>query len=374
MCFPFREEAWSWGSLGGKGERMLTRRRVLAGLLGLGLAQGQGLRAEEVVGGLEVPWALAFLPDGGFLVSERPGRIRLVRGGRASLYAELSVYARGESGLLGIALHPRFPQEPYLYAYRTVEEGGLRNQVVRLRHQGERGVLDRVVLDGIPARAHGLHSGGRIAFGPDGMLYVTTGEVYERELAQDLASLGGKILRITPEGAPAPGNPFLGRSGARPEIYSYGHRNPQGLAWHPETGELFSSEHGPSGEQGFGHDEVNLILPGGNYGWPRVVGRGNDPRYQDPLYLWPQGFPPGNLAFWRGALYVAGLRGEALLRLVLEGGKGHWRVVRVETALSGYGRLREVQLGPDGALWVTTSNRDGRGRVRPNDDKVLRLR
>ncbi len=374
MCFPFREEAWSWGSLGGKGERMLTRRRVLAGLLGLGLAQGQGLRAEEVVGGLEVPWALAFLPDGGFLVSERPGRIRLVRGGRASLYAELSVYARGESGLLGIALHPRFPQEPYLYAYRTVEEGGLRNQVVRLRHQGERGVLERVVLDGIPARAHGLHSGGRIAFGPDGMLYVTTGEVYERELAQDLASLGGKILRITPEGAPAPGNPFLGRSGARPEIYSYGHRNPQGLAWHPETGELFSSEHGPSGEQGFGHDEVNLILPGGNYGWPRVVGRGNDPRYQDPLYLWPQGFPPGNLAFWRGALYVAGLRGEALLRLVLEGEKGHWRVVRVETALSGYGRLREVQLGPDGTLWVTTSNRDGRGRVRPNDDKVLRLR
>lgn len=374
MCFPFREEAWSWGSLGGKGERMLTRRRVLAGLLGLGLAQGQGLRAEEVVGGLEVPWALAFLPDGGFLVSERPGRIRLVRGGRAFLYAELSVYARGESGLLGIALHPRFPQEPYLYAYRTVEEGGLRNQVVRLRHQGERGVLDRVVLDGIPARAHGLHSGGRIAFGPDGMLYVTTGEVYERELAQDLASLGGKILRITPEGDPAPGNPFLGRSGARPEIYSYGHRNPQGLAWHPETGELFSSEHGPSGEQGFGHDEVNLILPGGNYGWPRVVGRGNNPRYQDPLYLWPQGFPPGNLAFWRGALYVAGLRGEALLRLVLEGGKGHWRVVRVETALSGYGRLREVQLGPDGALWVTTSNRDGRGRVRPNDDKVLRLR
>lgn len=374
MCFPFREEAWSWGSLGGKGERMLTRRRVLAGLLGLGLAQGQGLRAEEVVGGLEVPWALAFLPDGGFLVSERPGRIRLVRGGRASLYAELSVYARGESGLLGIALHPRFPQEPYLYAYRTVEEGGLRNQVVRLRHQGERGVLERVVLDGIPARAHGLHSGGRIAFGPDGMLYVTTGEVYERELAQDLTSLGGKILRITPEGAPAPGNPFLGRSGARPEIYSYGHRNPQGLAWHPETGELFSSEHGPSGEQGFGHDEVNLILPGGNYGWPRVVGRGNDPRYQDPLYLWPQGFPPGNLAFWRGALYVAGLRGEALLRLVLEGEKGHWRVVRVETALSAYGRLREVQLGPDGALWVTTSNRDGRGRVRSNDDKVLRLR
>ncbi len=352
---------------------MLNRRRVLLALLGLSLARGQGVRVAEVVGGLEVPWALAFLPDGGMLVSERPGRIRLFRGGRLSPYAELPVYARGESGLLGLALHPRFPQEPYVYAYRTVEEGGLRNQVVRLRHLGERGILDRVILDGIPARAHGLHSGGRIAFGPDGMLHVTTGEAYEREMAQDLASLGGKILRLTPEGEPAPGNPFLGRRGARPEVYSYGHRNPQGLAWHPDTGELFSSEHGPSGEQGFGHDEVNVILPGGNYGWPRVVGQGNDPRYLDPLYLWPQGFPPGNLAFFRGGLYVAGLRGEVLVRLELQGGRGSWRVARVETVLSGLGRLREVQVGPDGALYVTTSNRDGRGRPRPGDDKVLRL-
>ncbi|WP_117236694.1 PQQ-dependent sugar dehydrogenase [Thermus sediminis] len=351
----------------------MDRRRFLGALVGLALARGQGPRVEEVVGGLEVPWALAFLPEGGILISERPGRIRLFRAGRLATYAELPVYARGESGLLGLALHPRFPQEPYLYAYRTVEEGGLRNQVVRLRHLGDRGVLEEVILDGIPARPHGLHSGGRIAFGPDGMLYVTTGEVYERELAQDLSSLGGKILRITPEGRPAPGNPFLGRQGARPEVYSYGHRNPQGLAWHPVTGELFISEHGPSGEQGFGHDEVNLIVPGGNYGWPRVVGRGNDPRYLDPLHLWPQGFPPGNLAFFRGGLYVAGLRGEALLRLELEGGRGNWRVSRVETALSGFGRLREARLGPDGALYVTTSNRDGRGRVRPGDDRVLRL-
>jgi quinoprotein glucose dehydrogenase len=353
---------------------MVSRRQVVMGLLGLSLVRAQGIRVEEVVGGLEVPWALAFLPDRSFLVSERPGRIQWVQGGRASLYAELPVYHRGESGLLGLALHPQFPRVPYLYAYRTVEEGGLRNQVVRLRHQGNRGVLDRVVLDGIPARFHGLHSGGRLAFGPDGMLYVTTGEVYERELAQDLSSLGGKVLRITPEGKPAPGNPFLNRPGARPEIYSYGHRNPQGLAWHPRTGELFASEHGPSGEQGFGYDEVNLIVPGGNYGWPRVVGRGDDPRYRDPLHFWPEGFPPGNLAFWRGDLYVAGLRGQALLRLVLDGDKGHWRVARVETALSGFGRLREVQVGPDEALYVTTSNRDGRGQVRPNDDKVLRLR
>ena len=352
---------------------MLSRRRFIAGLLGLGLSRGQGVRAEEVVGALEVPWALAFLPGGGMLISERPGRIRLFRGGRLSTYAELSVYARGESGLLGLALNPRFPEAPYVYAYRTVEAGGLRNQVVRLRHLGERGVLERVILDGIPARPHGLHSGGRIAFGPDGMLYVTTGEVYERELAQDLASLGGKILRITPEGDPAPGNPFLGGRGARPEIYSLGHRNPQGLTWHPVTGELFASEHGPSGEQGFGHDEVNVIVPGGNYGWPRVVGQGNDPRYLDPLHFWPQGFPPGNLAFFRGGLYVAGLRGEVLVRLELQGGRGSWRVARVETVLSGLGRLREVQVGPDGALYVTTSNRDGRGRPRPGDDKVLRL-
>lgn len=352
---------------------MFSRRRLLVGLLGLGLSRGQGLRAEEVVGGLEVPWALAFLPGGGMLISERPGRIRLFREGRLSTYAELPVYRRGESGLLGLALHPRFPEAPYVYAYRTVEEGGLRNQVVRLRHLGERGVRERVILDGIPARPHGLHSGGRIAFGPDGMLYVTTGEGYERALAQDLSSLGGKILRLTPEGEPAPGNPFLGRPGTRPEIWSYGHRNPQGLAWHPETGELFASEHGPSGEQGYGYDEINLIRPGGNYGWPQVVGRGEEPGYVDPLYVWPEGFPPGNLAFWKGELYVAGLRGQALLRLRLQGERGRWRVVRAEPMLSGFGRLREVQVGPDGALYVTTSNRDGRGQVRPGDDRVLRL-
>ncbi len=273
---------------------------------------------------------------------------------------------------MGLALHPRFPREPYVYAYRTVEEGGLRNQVVRLRHLGERGVLDRVVLDGIPARPHGLHSGGRIAFGPDGMLYVTTGEVYERELAQDLASLGGKVLRLTPEGEPAPGNPFLGRRGARPEVYSLGHRNPQGLAWHPKTGELFLSEHGPSGEQGFGQDEVNVVVPGGNYGWPKVVGRGNDPRYRDPrLPCGRRASLPGTSPS-SGDLYVAGLRGRPSSGSPSRG-KGRWRVSRVETALSGFGRLREVQVGPDGALYVTTSNRDGRGGARPGDDRVLRL-
>lgn len=346
----------------------MGKRALFLALL-LGLAQA---RVEEVVGGLEVPWALAFLPDGGMLVTERPGRVRLVQGGQFHTYLELPVYARGESGLLGLALHPAFPRVPYVYVYRTVLEGGrLRNQVLRLRHLGERGVVDRVVLDGIPAAEHGLHSGGRIAFGPDGHLYVTTGEVYQRELAQDLASLGGKILRITPEGEAAPQNPFLGRPGARPEIYSYGHRNPQGLAW--GEGALFSSEHGPSGEQGFGHDEVNLILPGGNYGWPRVVGQARDPRYLDPLYVWPQGFPPGNLAYLRGSLYVAGLRGEALVRLDLRKEGGGYRVLRAETVLSGYGRLREVQVGPDGALYLTTSNRDGRGRVRAGDDRVLRF-
>lgn len=329
-------------------------------------------RVEEVARGLEVPWALVFLPDGGMLVTERSGRIRLVRMGQVKTYLELPVYARGESGLLGLALHPAFPRTPYVYVYRTVlKGGGLRNQVLRLRHRGERGVVDRVILDGIPAAQHGLHSGGRIAFGPDGYLYVTTGEIYRRELAQDLSSLGGKILRVDPEGRPAPDNPFLGRPGARGEIYSFGHRNPQGLAW--GEGMLFSSEHGPSGERGFGHDEVNVIVKGGNYGWPQVVGKAHDPRYRDPLYLWARGFPPGNLAYLGGSLYVAGLRGEALVRLVLERQGGVYRVLRAETVLSGYGRLREVQLGPDGALYLTSSNRDGRGRVREGDDRILRL-
>ncbi len=341
----------------------------------------EDVRVETWVSGLEVPWSLVFLPDGRALVSERPGRIRLIVNGRlqAQPWAELDVRHRGEGGLMGLAVHPRFPQEPYVYAMMTVATaGGAENRVVRLRDLGIRGVLEDVVVRGIPGGD--LHNGGRIAFGPDGMLYVGTGEIFQGSRSQDLSSLAGKVLRITPEGRIPQDNPFVGRGG-RPEVFTYGHRNPQGLAWHPETGDLFISEHGPSGERGWrGHDEINVSVPGANYGWPEVVGARGDARFADPLVYWQAGLPPAGMTFWNGELFVATLRTSALVRLQIERlPEGAYRVRRIErwfaTGLSAglYGRLRDAVVGPDGALYVLTSNRDGRGRPQPGDDRILRI-
>lgn len=338
------------------------------------------VRVETWVSGLEVPWSLVFLPDGRALVSERPGRIRLIEGGRlrAEPWAVLEVRNRGEGGLLGLAVHPQFPREPYIYAMMTVDAGAtVQNRVVRLRDRGDHGELDRVILADIPGGD--LHDGGRIAFGPDGMLYVTTGENFQGPRAQDLGSLAGKVLRLTPDGGVPRDNPLVGRPG-RDEIFTYGHRNPQGLTWDPATGTLFASEHGPTGERGWrGHDEINRLVPGANYGWPEVIGAPGDPRFEDPLVYWRGGLPPAGMTFWGGDLFVASLRAEALVRLRLEHSGDLWWVASIERwfatgpAASTYGRLRDAVVGPDGALYVLTSNRDGRGRPRPGDDRILRI-
>jgi glucose/arabinose dehydrogenase len=347
------------------------------------MADVEAIRVEPWVEGLEVPWSLVFLPDGRALVSERPGRIRLIRQGElmASPYAVLEVAAGGEGGLMGLAVHPDFPDQPYIYAMHTSEgEGGLRNRVVRLTDHGDTGAVDSVVLDDLPGSR--LHNGGRLGFGPDGMLYVTVGEQFEGERAQQLDIKAGKILRVTPEGEAVPGNPF------GTEVYSYGHRNPQGLAWEPATGVLFSSEHGPSGEGGrFAHDEINIIEKGGNYGWPRVIGAAGDGKYIDPLIVWKEATPPAGMTFYDGALlhpyrndlFVATLRSESLIRIKFAGTGGSFRVEKIERWFarnkdSGvYGRLRDAVQGPDGALYFTTSNRDGRGSPRPGDDKIYRI-
>lgn len=346
------------------------------------LPEGDGVRVEAWIGNLEVPWSLLFLPDGRALVSERPGRIRLVRGGRLQErpYAEIDTYHSGEAGLMGLALHPSFPFQPYVYAMHSYKKGGdIFNRVIRMRDEGIRGVFDRVIIDGIPGGR--FHDGGRIGFGPDGMLYVATGETLEAGLAQDLKSLGGKILRVTPEGKIPDDNPFSGSP-----IYSYGHRNPQGLAWQPGTGRLFESEHGPSGEFGrFGNDEINIISKGGNYGWPKVIGAPSKKPYVDPLVVWKDATPPSGMTFYRGTvlknlrgdLFVATLRSQSLIRIRLEE-KGE-KVVRIErwfATASGdgrYGRLRDVVEGPDGALYFLTNNRDGRGSPGPEDDRIYRI-
>lgn len=348
------------------------------------LPEGQGVRVEAWITDLEIPWSLVFLPGERALVTERPGRIRLIKNNRLmkNPYAVLDVLHEGEGGLMGLALHPRFPEKPYLYAMHTYhEEGEHYNCVVRLQDRGDHGVLDKVIIDRIPGGR--FHNGGRIAFGPDGLLYITTGETFKAKLAQDLGALGGKILRVTDEGDIPEANPFTGSP-----VYSLGHRNPQGLAWHPETGDLFASEHGPSGEfLLFAHDEINVIVQGGNYGWPAVVGAPGKKPYIDPLICWKETTPPAGMTFYKGNqlsrlngdLFVATLRSKALIRIRLQQSHGSYKITAIERWFAQedgngqYGRLRDVVQGPDGALYLLTNNRDGRGRPREGDDKIYRI-
>ena len=339
--------------------------------------EGADVRVEVWINNLNIPWSLVFLPDGRALLSERPGQIRLIKDGvlQEEPYAEPGATHYGEGGLMGLACHPEFPRQPYIYAMHSYTKNGkLYNRVIRLHDFGEWGVLDGVIIDKIPGGQN--HNGGRIGFGPDGMLYITTGETFNAELAQNLDSLGGKILRVTPGGAIPEDNPFPDSP-----IYSYGHRNPQGLAWHPETKDLFASEHGPSGEFfKFAHDEINVITKGGNYGWPEVIGRGDKEPYVDPLVVWKKATPPSGITFYRGDLFVATLRSNALIRIKVKGGGSHpYTVEGIERWFAEdysrgiFGRIRDVVVGPEGFLYFLTSNRDGRGRPRSNDDKVYRI-
>ncbi len=337
-----------------------------------------GYRVESWVENLVIPWELVFLPDNRALVTERPGRIRLIENGnlqnRPYLDLESEVVHTGEGGLMGMALHPEYPETPYLYIMYTYRNaGGLANGVARVRDYGEYGELEEFIIEDIPGGR--IHDGGRIHFGPDGYLYIATGEIGKPELAQNPDSLGGKFLRVAPDGSIPDDNPFPGSA-----VYSLGHRNPQGFDWHPETGDLFASEHGPSGEYGLrGHDNINVVQAGKNYGWPVALGDADTEPYVDPVVMWKQATPPSGAAFHDGYFYVATLGSEALIRIRFAGNGQKWRakeIVRLfaEDDYSGvYGRLRNVVVGPDNALYVLTSNRDGRGRPREGDDKILRI-
>lgn len=332
------------------------------------------------VTGLEIPWQLIFLPDSErALVTERPGRIRLIKKGQLQEepYAEIDVAHIGEGGLLGMTVHPQFPEKPYIYimyTYRNQEEE-LKNRVVRLIDQGDHAEEEEeVIWDDIPGGRN--HNGGRIAFGPDDMLYITTGDTFQREIAQQKDNLGGKILRITASGEIPTDNPF-----SDSPVYSLGHRNPQGLAWHPETDELFISDHGPSGEEGLrAKDMVKVIAPGGNYGWPRVIGYHQDNEYRNPLIIWEPSVPPSGATFYNNELLIATLRSEALINIKLEyKDEFDYQVKEIERWFASdssngrYGRLRDIVTGPDGALYLLTSNRDGRGSPQNDDDRILRL-
>jgi len=317
--------------------------------------------AEVIARRIDVPWGLAFLPDGDALVSERETarvlRLAPGNGDPQPVYEVPGVVPMGEGGLLGLAVSPRFAEDNLVYAYYTAAQD---NRIVRFRLDGDG--EPEVILDGI-AKA-GFHNGGRIAFGPDGMLYVGVGDAGGTQRSQDPTSLNGKILRLAPDGSAAPGNPTEGSP-----VYSLGHRNVQGLAW-DSTGRLFASEFGQNAL-----DEVNLIRPGRNYGWPVVEGTGDTDggRYTNPLVTWPVSeASPSGLAIAGNTAYVAGLRGQRLWALPLDGEGG---VGTPSALLQGtYGRLRTVQVAPDGSLWLTTSNTDGRGAPSTDDDRILRFR
>lgn len=309
--------------------------------------------AQAVATGLQIAWGLDFLPDGSAVVSERDtGRVLRLRPRSAPTeLARLPVAAEGEGGLLGVAVSPTYARDQYLYAYYTAPED---NRIVRFRAGG----APDVILDGIPKSSN--HNGGRIAFGPDGMLYAGTGDAGERSRSQDRSSLGGKILRIRPDGSAPPDNPFPGSP-----VWSLGHRNVQGLAWDDQQ-RMYATEFGQNQ-----FDEVNLIRKGANYGWPEVEGSGGSSQYVQPLLTWSTDeASPSGMAFASGNLFVAALRGERLwqVRLSADGS-----APQASALLQGeYGRLRHAALGPDGGLWVLTSNRD-RGNPGSDDDRVIRM-
>ncbi len=322
-----------------------------------------------VATGLILPWALDFTPDGRIFLTERVGRIRVVQEGKL-LPEPLITFSDpfvsiGEGGLLGLAVDPNFDENHFLYVYHSYqEEGQLRNRVVRLVERDNKATIDQILISDIPGNQ--VHNGGRIKIGPDGFLYITTGDAAVPSSAQIRSVLSGKILCIRLDGSIPSSNPFLDSP-----VYSLGHRNPQGLAWDPRTDNLYSSEHGP-----VAHDEINLIRPGLNYGWPIITGDQRRNGLQTPIIqsgnvTWaPSGMTFVSRGPWRGQLLVANLRGSQILRFFIH--PRNPRSIRLISAFfQSHGRIRDVVEGPDGSLYVLTSNTGG--QVRPGDDKLFRL-
>ena len=306
---------------------------------------------------LDVPWATAFLPDGSALLTLRDeAHLLQVRDGQkpVDLGRVGGVEPGGEGGLLGVAVSPEFASDRSVFLYTTSAQD---NRVVRVTFEDGKPSQQRAILTGIPKA--GNHNGGRLKFGPDGFLYVTTGDAGQTDRSQDRDSLGGKILRITGDGEPAPGNPFDGSP-----VWSYGHRNVQGIAWAPD-GTMYASEFGQNT-----WDELNRIEPGKNYGWPVVEGKQARAGFVEPLVQWPTSdASPSGIAYADGAVWMAALRGESLWRIPVSGnGAGE-----PERLLEGeYGRLRDAVVAPDGRLWVL-SNNTSRGAGNPGDDKLLAI-
>jgi len=321
--------------------------------------------SEVIATGFKIPWDIAFLPDKSILITERAGNlIRLEKDGTRTSISLPRPVSKGEGGLLGIVTHPDFETNNFLYLYMTIgsNENGTENAVFRYRYVGEQLLDEKTIITRIPGALY--HDGGRMEFGPDGLLYITTGDAQDPNIAQDKNSLGGKILRLYDDGKIPKDNPF------NSPVFSLGHRNPQGLTW-DNLGQLWESEHGRSGALS-GYDEINLIKKGSNYGWPKIEGGKTEVGMELPkLHSGSEStWAPASLVYYKGKLFFGGLRGEALYEVSVVGET----IGQVKTYFhKTFGRLRTVRLGPDGMLYLTTSNQDGRGKPIPEDDRIIKV-
>ena len=340
---------------------------------------GTRFKVETVVGGLEVPWSIVWAPDGRMIFTERPGRVRVFEKGvlrEKPLFVVPDVEQTGETGLMSVALHPQFSTNHFIYLSYGYGNRGSNVRVVRYRETPEGFVDRKAIIENIPAAQ--FHAGCRLRFGSDGKLYITTGDATRRDLAQKMDSLAGKTLRVNDDGSVPQDNPFMGQQNTRPEIWSFGHRNAQGMDWQPGTNLMFQTEHGPSGFDGpEGGDEVNIVEKGKNYGWPTIHHTQTQAGLESPLLEYTPACAPASGMFYRGSgfprfkgnFFFGCLRGEMLIRVVLDGRK----VLGQEGIVKEYGRIRDVAEGPDGAIYFSTSNRDGRGKPANGDDRIIRL-
>lgn len=338
-------------------------------------------RIEMVASGLEIPWGFAWLPNQDMLVTERPGRVRIIEGGKlraTPVFVVPDVEPTGESGLMDITLHPDFAKNGFIYLAYSYNQDGKRVKVVRYKYSGGSFAEPKTIVDNVPGAPN--HSGMRCRFGPDGKLYVTTGDSTDWNLAQKTDSLAGKTLRVNDDGTIPADNPFTGKAGYRAEIWTLGNRNAQGIAWQPGTNLAFETEHGPSGFEGkgVGGDEVNILEAGKNYGWPEVHHLETREGMVAPLLEYTPACAPGSAMFYSGGAFPAFkgnfffgcLRGARIIRVTLDGR----RVVAQENLLDGaFGRIREMAEGPDGLIYFATSNRDGRGSPATGDDRIMRF-
>lgn len=343
-------------------------------------AQGEvKLKVESFAENLFVPWSIVFTSNDRLLVTERNGALRVVENGKLlskPLLEFSEVLGKGEEGLMGLEIDPQYAENKYLYVcYAQAVGGNFEDKVVRLKDNGDSATIDKVLLGGIPAATN--HAGCKVKFGPDGKLYITTGDATNKELAQDMKSLGGKILRMNADGSIPTDNPF-----PNSYIYTFGHRNPQGIAWQPVTNQLFETEHGPSVFDGpAGGDEVNSITAGQNYGWPVVHHKQHKDGMVDPLLEFTPAIAPSGAMFYTGDVFpqlknnffFALLKGQGIMRVEFSTDDPSKVTRTSQLPEVKVGRVREVIQGPDGFIYFTTSNTDGRGTKKSGDDHIYRI-